>query len=611
MLMATELLKRRLSSIKQARAAAGLKDTTPTLLDIERTHVLFMNAHFKPFAAIGFEYHKVNPDSGGATLGSEVRFSIPQFGDFFNDMALYVKFKKAVYTPVIAAPNQDVFRYCDYPGERLLQKVKFDVNGNPLDEYTSDVYNFHRQFNIQPNKRVAWDRLVGQETPHSAYLEQASQVQPSSRVKVDYCDGHQTPKGTHDALVVMVPLLFWFNKDPRLAVPSVSIPYGQRFLNITLAKSSELIELVTPPGAAGDTGTVPVLEVETISLFINNIFVNPEVHDIFIKRIGFTLIRVHRLQTTRVKDDEANILLNNMKWPIEAMFVAIKPIANTQDAESLQNWHRFSKVTASTTDVDGVATCKQDTVAQAEVDAFLLVTDGQNGANTAVLQLAEYAALGKTSAAGAALYALAAATAQDALYTANAAGATFVFETVQLAADAAYMVHATKSGECAKVEVHKSTPTVDKLSITAHGIDIYKEMPGTFFNSYTPYTFGGHNVSSPEDPGALMITFCLYPGSYQPSGHVNVSRAREFYLKYWAANASVSTDDPADLIIVASAINFLFNKVLLLIVYSLTQTIKVHIKVCASVIWFSSMMKNPMCQIMRNRQIAGNSRLIL
>ena len=60
MLMATQLLKRRLTSIKQARAQAGMRDTTPTLLDIERTHVLFMNAHFKPFAAIGFEYHKGN-----------------------------------------------------------------------------------------------------------------------------------------------------------------------------------------------------------------------------------------------------------------------------------------------------------------------------------------------------------------------------------------------------------------------------------------------------------------------------------------------------------------------------------------------------------------------
>jgi hypothetical protein len=554
MLMATELLKKRLSSIKQARAAAGLKDTTPTLLDIERTHVLFMNAHFKPFAAIGFEYHKVNPDSGGATLGSEVRFSIPQFGDFFNDMALYMKFKPAVYESLENAPNKDVFRYCDYPGERLLQKVKFDVNGNPLDEYTSDVYNFHRQFNIQPNKRVAWDRLVGQETPQEAYLRQESLDQPTSRVKLDYCDGYQTPKGTHDALVVMVPLLFWFNKDPRLAVPSVSIPYGQRFLNITLAKSTDLIEKVTPAGADGnDDGPVPTLEVETCSLFINNIFVNPEVHDIFIKRIGFTLIRVHRLQTTRVKDENANILLNNMKWPIECMFVAVKPVANTTDKlinnTALQTWHRFSKITDAQVDVDGVASCKKYDFAHTEIDAFLLVGAG---GGTAADQVALYDALGKTTAAAAALFALAGA-------AASAAGATdvSVVAAVQLAADAAYHTHATLSGSCAQVDVRKVSPTVDKLSITAHGIDIYKEMPGTFFHSYTPYTFGGHNVSSPEDPGALMITFCLYPGSYQPSGHVNVSRAREFYLKYWSVKDAISSVEPADLIIVASAINFL------------------------------------------------------
>ena len=29
-----------------------------------------------------------------------------------------------------------------------------------------------------------------------------------------------------------------------------------------------------------------------------------------------------------------------------------------------------------------------------------------------------------------------------------------------------------------------------------------------------------------------MVNFCLYPHSYQPSGHINVSRAREFYLDY-------------------------------------------------------------------------------
>jgi len=517
-----------------------------------------MNAHFKPFAAIGFEYHKVNPDSGGATLGSEVRFSIPQFGDFFNDMALYVKFDQAVYTPVADAPNQDVFRYCDYPGERLLQKVKFDVNGNPLDEYDATVYNFHRQFSVQPNKKVGWDRLVGQEVPQEAYLQQQSLVQPSSRVKLQVCDGYQTPKGEHPALVVMVPLLFWFNKDPRLAVPSVSIPYGQRFLNITLAKSTDLVELVTPPGADGsDTGVVPALTVAECSLFINNIFVNPEVHDIFIKRIGFTLIRVHRTQTSRQDKDNNNVLLNNMKWPIETMFVALKPVENTTsvpfpDDKSLQTWHRFSKVVDVTQDVDGVASCRLDSAAQAEVDGFLAI--GVVGAS-AQDQLDAYGALPTSTAAGAALLALAGAAAAVTGAT-NASVHAAVQAADQVANPDVYFTHPTKDGSCAQADVRSNSPTVDRLSITAHGIDIYKEMPGSFFHSYTPYTFGGHNVSTPEDPGAHMITFCLYPGSYQPSGHVNVSRAREFYLHYWSEGV-VSSTDPADLIVIASAINFL------------------------------------------------------
>lgn len=560
MLMATELLKTRLQSIRQARADAGLQDTTPTLLDIERTHVLFMNAHFKPYAAIGFEYHKVNPDSGGATLGTNVRFSIPQFGDFFNDMALYVKFNKATYTPVASAPNQNVFRYCDYPGERLLQNVKFDVNGNPLDEYNVNVNVMHRQFNVQPNKMAAWKRLVGQETPQEAYLQQVSLTQPTSRVKVDVCNGFQTPKGEHDALTVMVPLLFWFNRDPRLAVPSVSIPYGQRFLSIDLAKSEDLVEVVVPPLADGsDSGVVPQLTVAECALFINNIFVNPEVHDIFIKRIGFSLVRVHRMQTTRVKDENANTLLNNMKWPIECIFAAVRPVTNVTnvafpDNKSLQTWHRFSAVSEVTQDVDGLQSSEVDTTAQQEVADFLAVV---NVGGTAADQLTAYAALSKTTAAGAALFALAGAAASE--VTADSGD---VYTAVQ-AADSVvngdtYFQHPTKDGANARVVMKQLSPTVDKISITAHGIDIYKELPGQFFHSYTPYTFGGHNVSAPEDPGLHMITFCLYPGSYQPSGHVNVSRAREFYFKYWSGDGTaVSSTNPCDLICVASALNFL------------------------------------------------------
>jgi hypothetical protein len=52
-----------------------------------------------------------------------------------------------------------------------------------------------------------------------------------------------------------------------------------------------------------------------------------------------------------------------------------------------------------------------------------------------------------------------------------------------------------------------------------------------------------------------MITFNLYPGTYQPSGHINVSRAREFYIAYDSSYVGSATT--ADLVVNAVAINFL------------------------------------------------------
>ena len=88
LIMATALLNQRIKDVMCARAAAGKEDPTPTLVDLEHTHILYVNAHFKPYAAIGFEYNKVRPTAGGVALSTRLTFSIPQFGDFFHDMVL-------------------------------------------------------------------------------------------------------------------------------------------------------------------------------------------------------------------------------------------------------------------------------------------------------------------------------------------------------------------------------------------------------------------------------------------------------------------------------------------------------------------------------------------
>jgi hypothetical protein len=60
--------------------------------------------------------------------------------------------------------------------------------------------------------------------------------------------------------------------DPRLAVPSVAIPYGQRFITITLETAANLVGLQLR--GSGVTSSLSTPNISAMSLYINNIFVD-------------------------------------------------------------------------------------------------------------------------------------------------------------------------------------------------------------------------------------------------------------------------------------------------------------------------------------------------
>lgn len=659
MIMATKLLNQRIKDVMCARKRAGKADITPTLVDLERTHILFVNAHFKPFAAIGYEYNKVRPQSGNPALGNAITFSIPQFGDFFNDMvgrqvlsAFHSSEQTAPTQGVPGFPNtnkdwdnsndiypphlqsgatvtyslvdafgapvapgdyqgtvspadkfRNLVRYCEYPGERLYMSVKFDVNGNPLDEYYDTTINMLRKFTIGTDKMPGYKRLVGQETPLEGYTapKMRATVDPSNNGRHPYTtvvtdpppfsavnpgnfgpvptnpslsvepiststpayvaaafpdnawdatlsgavnhipgaspnnqdgdsphfargyqavtrealtalDGPQTPKYQQPQLEIWNKLRFWFNDDSRLSIASVSIPFGQRFITIDLAPQnllcfeapglyvqqtwSQPADATAAAGSAGYTrvayrpwvspGTLSEVQLSNVELYVNNIFVNPEVHDIFIKRIGFSLIRVYRQHRARSNSDASDEkLLSQLKWPIEYMFVGMRPTWNIspQNPEQWRDWHRMCKT--------------------------MNIHDPLN----------DYALTQFDSAAG--------GTVQMASVVGTVGGATYV----------------------------KELKTVETMSLTAHGIPLTDRFPEKFYSAYNPFNYGGPALVTPNDEGAMMVNFALYPRSYQPSGHLNVSRAREFFLT-WTTGYTLATN-PVDLLVIAIAINFL------------------------------------------------------
>jgi hypothetical protein len=603
MIMATDLLRQRIEQVKCARRAAaakglpGYEDDTPTLVDVERSHILYVNAHFKPFAAIGYEYQKVL--GGQANFGQTMQFSIPQFGDFFYDMVLNVNMP--AYTSTAVAPatafaagiagtpggpplftnalvattrtitstgyfapdgtaiftvantlgvpvvpgttvRSDFVHYCEFPAMRLLEQVSFTVNGNPLDQYDYNSYAYYEQFRIRPGKRIGWNRSTGQQVPLEGYgdlkisnTQVIDGVPPTAAVAGDYSqilysvvDGAQTPKPTQPAQSWWIKLLFWFNEDVRLSVPSVAIPYGQRFININYANFNNImfasgaglvwkssVSTITYDVAVAGAYATSVSVVNTQqpillnsampvpanfgnpTLYVNNIFVNPEIHDIYIKRIGFNLIRVHRIQKTPLNTAADQVQLTQLKWPIEFFFAGARPMQNELGNPGVpspwvwRNWHRFIDTVPR-----NIAVCDGDLTG---------VTLPQH----------------------------------DALTT----PATMVNTVV------------TYTGSDCNVAYWTETNTLDTIQISAHQIPIYRTTAVGFFNSHIPLQYGGVNIQTPSDPGAYMINFCLYPGTYQPSGHFNISRAREFYFEY--TSSFISSVNICNLLIDASALNFL------------------------------------------------------
>jgi hypothetical protein len=346
-----------------------------------------------------------------------------------------------------------------------VQLVRFEVNGNYLDQYDSNTYNFHYNFFVPTHKKTAWQRAVGQEVPEIAHLTQNPGVDQYREVKY-IVNGPQTPKTSHPVIDLWIPLLFWWNKDPRLSIPSVSIPYGQRFLRVQLAQFNQICNSVS-----GGIFTPPQLSIADI--YINNIFVNPDIHDIFIKRIGFSMIRVHLTQIFQESGNADQLQLNQFKFPIETMYLGLQPLVNETGVDNMTDWWRYHNVTTT-------------------LIPFPVAVPNAVPVPPFVLAFSQ------------------------------AVWRSF-------------------------------SRTIDTLQVINHGVILYDMFPFEFYSEYIPYNYG-QNISAPEDPGLAMITFNLYPGTYQPSGHFNFSQARETYLNW--TGSTISPINPAQMVVVAMAINF-------------------------------------------------------
>lgn len=430
----------------------------PTLKKISQSHSVFVYNTYKPFVATAYEYVKTSVTKGNTLFDNKFTFTLPQFGQFVSDMVIHIKIEG-----LQAVAATDRVRWAEFLGHRLLKEVQFTVNGNLLDTITTNDYNAHWQFKVPPRKRKGYLRSIGQEIPKEALLT-AIPATDLFRQYLLFGDGPQTFKNIQPSIDLWIPLLFW-TRHAGSALANFLIPYGQTDITVQTAAISDLVSFaVYAPG----TGAFNNPSITTAELYSRHIFMLPQIHEIFVKRFGFQLIRVHKQQVERIDQSDMSVELNKIRWPVESMYVAFRPVENLSNS---RKWHHNMVLT-------------NESVKMPVSDAASVIQTN------------------------------------DAVY------------------------------------FSESHP-INTLEVLAHGTTIYKQNSPEFYNQYLPYQYGSQTLNTPEDQGWYYFPFCFEPGQFQPSGHINISQAREFFLKY--SSSYINTTKQVDLIVLADCLNFLYT----------------------------------------------------
>jgi len=596
LLMATEYLNKRIQNI-----ATKNKELNPSIdpsylnLDeswlpdvniISKSHTIFTNGSFKPFVAAGFEYNKVDIQ-GPIKYGTDVVFDIPIFGDYLNDCVIHIKLSK-----LKTVDPRDRVRYVTMLGHKFFKKLLFKVNNNLLDMYYSDDYNLFYNFNVPPEKKTGWLRNMGQQIPYEAMITADPESDFHSEIKY-YTDGNQTFKQEHGEVHLWIPLLFWF-KDVHNSLPKTAIPFGQTKITASISDINELVGYCDYGGG----GSYITPEIENMELYMNNIFMNPDVVNIIMSKFGFSLIRVHCRHSEILSNSDDIIRLNYLKWPTESLFVMFKPINNSNYS---QYWHKSSLLIPHDVQVPVVVrnnntiSCivnktinysitNDFVILQIDPDILnnnkfieginyngytIMITEGSGYVNNIIKNTYTITNEKKNVTGNNFL-----------LYDTNGRvydpmdppidGAVFdetvlgvnikgVWNSDSLPDDTTKFILYTPELGVNTATYYKELPVIESMELIAQDITIFRNTHESFYNSYLPYRFGS-NINTPVDRGMYMINLNFNPGDYQPSGHVTLSKAREFYIKYHSLYNLSLPEYKTEMIISASVINFLLVK---------------------------------------------------
>ena len=487
--------------------------------------------------------------SGQADFGRRVTCTISRNGDLCYRTYLQVTMPEINQS--MAASGSAVYaRWLDYPGEQLIAQVEVEIGGQRIDRQYGDWMHIWNQLTMSAEQQRGYHQMIGN-TTQLTYITDPSFADisgpcASAGGPSQVC----APRKALPETTLYIPLLFWFNRNPGLALPLIALQYHEVKINIDFRPIGECLWAVS--SLAATTGTVSVStayqqSLVAASLYIDYVFLDTDErrkmaqnpHEYLIEQLQFT--------GDESVGSSSNKIKLNFNHPCKELVWVVQPDANVDYCSSLEGGQTLYKTLGAqpfnyTDAIDALPNAVHAFGGPAETsgaNAFItsgglfqdpgaMGTEGNDGFTPA-----QWSGMGRD------------------VFGAETAGGAAVGEVAEgsFVSDAGTFVLAETA-----LDMHcwGENPVVT-AKLQLNGQDRFSEREGTYFDVVQPFQ---HHTRAP-DTGINVYSFALRPEEHQPSGSCNFSRIDNATLQLVLSSATVGGTATAKVRVYATSYNVL------------------------------------------------------
>jgi hypothetical protein len=213
-------------------------------------HITFWKVLFKRHTNFAVEAFRVN-FTGMPTYGQRVVAIVNRNADLI--WKTYVE---------VTLPATDASAAVEWTGGAqrrlgylLLKKIEVEIGGQIIDTHYGEWLYLWETLTANFDTAVKLDNMVG--GPYS-----------SADTSAVTCQGRPN--------VLYVPLQFWFNRNPGLALPLIALQYHEVRFNITLEDTINLVEGASATGASLAAAAAALPALQDMALYLDYVYLDVE-----------------------------------------------------------------------------------------------------------------------------------------------------------------------------------------------------------------------------------------------------------------------------------------------------------------------------------------------